>query len=193
MQMFLIEFAQNQQAIRNFRGNDPNNNFLVIASFTLTQTVLYTKFIAEHFILFREFAYGNDFVFLSPASSYARVHELFIPTQAACLQRGRDISQVERKGEPWSRTFPTKMPAYTIPAGSNYTITQFVRSRAIKSLTFMVGNGKIKRLTLFPGVLIFNRPIFFILSSYFTQTERPYPQCDNDYYTIYYIQDQSRD
>lgn len=61
------------------------------------------------------------------------------------------------------------MPAYTIPAGSNYTITQFVRSRAIKSLTFMVGNGKIKRLTLSPEVLIFNRPIFFILSSYFTQ------------------------
>lgn len=85
------------------------------------------------------------------------------------------------------------MPAYTIPAGSNYTITQFVRSRAIKSLTFMVGNGKIKRLTLFPEVLIFNRPIFFILSPYFTQTEQPYPQRDNDYYAIYYIQDQSRD
>lgn len=64
------------------------------------------------------------------------------------------------------------MPAYTIPAGSNYTITQFVRSRAIKSLTFMVGNGKIKRLTLSPEVLIFEQAdfLYFIVVFYAGRT-----------------------
>lgn len=50
----------------------------------------------------------------------------------AAIFRGR-----KKKEAVELRTFPAKMPAYTIPAGSNYTITQFVRSRAIKSLAFM--------------------------------------------------------
>lgn len=89
------------------------------------------------------------------------------------------------------------MPAYTIPAGSNYTITQFVRSRAIKSLTFMVGNGKIKRLTLSPEVLIFEQAdfLYFIVVFYTSRTtvSTTWRQRLPSYFYVAYTEDQSRD
>lgn len=64
------------------------------------------------------------------------------------------------------------MPAYTIPAGSNYTITQFVRSRAIKSLAFMADAAEKLRDSPPPGGPIFNGPDFIYFTTVFYRMRR---------------------